>query len=152
MNNNVKMMLFWLALLVAAIAVYFYANSHLVGAAAQAQVAQAPATVDYDTFMQQDPDGRIRTFNQITPENRAELVQTQIKRWVEKNKARLSPDQLKLMNENLAFVTADRYRRPMTPEEMTQAKDLETRSAALFSREDMVQALTIRGDYIPKKD
>jgi hypothetical protein len=43
---------------------------------------------------------------------------------------------------NLAFVTADRYRWPMTPRRW-QAKDLESRTAAVFSREDMVQALTI---------
>jgi hypothetical protein len=72
---------------------------------ARAQV-QTPASVDYDSFMQQDLQGRIRTFNQVTPENRAELVQTQIKRWVEQNRTRLTPEQLKVMDENLAYVTA----------------------------------------------
>ena len=123
----------------------------LTGLPARAQDVNTPAKVDYDTFMQQDVQGRIRTFNQVTPENRAELVQTQITRWVEKNKARLTPEQLKVMDENLAYVTADRYRKPMTAEEMAQAKDIEARTAAVFSREDMMQALTIQGDYIPKK-
>jgi hypothetical protein len=123
--------------------------------AGRAQVTQVPAKIDYDTFMQQDLQGRLRTFNQVTPENRAELVQTQIKRWVDKNRSRLTPEQLKIMHENLAFVTADRYRGPMSEEQksqqMAQAKDLEARTAAVFAREDMVEALTIRATYIPKK-
>jgi len=122
-------------------------------AVALAQTPPSPTTgvVDYDTFMQRDTQGRLRTFNQVTPENRAELVRTQIQRWVEKNRSRLTPEQLKVMDENLAFVTADRYRQPMGPEDMARAKDLETRTAAVLSRDDMMQALTIHADYIPKK-
>lgn len=116
-----------------------------------AQVAPAQGVVDYDTFMQQDTQGRIRIFNQITPENRAELVQTQIKRWVEQNRARLTPEQLKVMEENLAFVVADNYRQPMNDELRAKANEVQSRTAALFSREDMMQALTIQGPYIPKK-
>lgn len=107
--------------------------------------------VNYDTFMKQDFEGRIRVFNQVTPENRAELVQTQIKRWVDKNRARLTPEQLKVMDENLAFAVADRYRQPMNDEQRATAKELESRNAALFSREDLREALTIQGTYIPKK-
>lgn len=116
-----------------------------------AQVAPAPRTVDYDTFMQQDTEGRIRVFNQVTPENRAELVQTQIKRWIEINRARLTPEQLKAMEDNLAFAIADNYRQPMNEDLRARMKQLESRTAALFSREDMRQALTIHGTYIPKK-
>lgn len=119
--------------------------------ATRAQDTQASPKIDYDTFMQLDVQDRIKTFNQVTPENRAELVQTQIRRWVEKNRSRLTPDQLKIMDENLAFVTADRYRQPMNQEQMAQAKDLEARTAAVLSREDMMEALTIRATYIPKK-
>ena len=122
-----------------------------VATAAWAQVAPATGVVDYDTFMKQDFEGRIRIFNQVTPENRAELVQTQIKRWVEMNRARLTPEQLKVMEENLAFVVADRYRQPMSEDQRAKARELESRTAALFSRDDMRQALTIHGTYIPKK-
>ena len=123
----------------------------VVATPAWAQVAPASAVVDYDTFMKQDVQDRIRAFNQVTPENRAELVQTQIKRWVEKNRARLTPEQLKVMDENLAFAVADRYRQPMNEEQRARAKELESRNAALFSREDLREALTIHGTYIPKK-
>jgi hypothetical protein len=116
---------------------------------AHAQVA--PAAIDYDTFMQQDVQGRLRVFNQVTPENRAELVRTQIIRWVEGNRARLTPEQLKVMDENLAYVTPDRYRQPMNQEQKAQAKEMEARTAAVLSREEMMQALTVYATYIPKK-
>jgi hypothetical protein len=117
---------------------------------AHGQRTQAPAAVDYDTFMQQDVEGRIRTFNRITPENRAALVRTQIERWLAKNRDRLTAEQRAVMNENLAFVTTERYAQKMSPEEAARARALETRTAALFSREDMMQALTIRASHIPR--
>jgi len=119
---------------------------------AHAQVAPASAAVDYDTFMRQDVQGRIGVFNQVTPENRAELVRTQIIRWVEGNRARLTPEQLKVTDENLAFVTPDRYQQQMNQEQRAQAKEMEVRTAAVFSREEMMQALTIYATYIPKKN
>lgn len=115
-----------------------------------AQTAQPAPKIDYDTFMQLDLDERIRQFNLISAENRAELVQTQIKRWVEQNRSRLSAAQLKMMEENIAFVTAERYNRSMSEQDRAKAQDLEKRTAALFTREEMSQALSIHGPYIKK--
>ena len=117
--------------------------------------AQGPAPVDYDTFMKQDVQSRIAMFNGITPENRADLVHTQIQRWVEANRERLTPEQLGLTQEWLDHVTADNYRESVADdlkaERMVRAKDLETRAAKVFSKEDMMQALTIHGSHIPRK-
>jgi len=63
--------------------------------------------------MPQGVQDRLKTFNQVTPENRVALVHTQIGRRVEKNRSRLT--------------------------------------AAVLSREDLMQALTIRAAYIPQK-
>jgi hypothetical protein len=118
-------------------------------------VAQAPrqssAQVDYDTFMKGTVQERIRLFNEVSAEYRAALVRTHIERWLEQNEARLTQEQIQLMHENLEFVTPDAYRTSRPPELLERAKALEQRTAAVFSREDMLQALTIRGDYIPQK-
>jgi hypothetical protein len=113
---------------------------------------QTSASVDYDTFMQLDLDGRIRIFNEVTPENKAALVQTQIRRWIEQNRPRLTSEQLKMMEENLAFATTDLYRQPKSDEQRAKGEELEKRTSALFSFDDMMQALTIYGTYIPKKN
>jgi hypothetical protein len=118
------------------------ANSHADGS----QVS-VPGT--YDVFMRLDLQGRTRAFNQATPETRAELVQTHIKRWIDKNRTRLNPEQLLVMLENLGFVTPDHYRRKASVDDLARAKDLAARTMAVFSPEDLVQALTFNGPPIP---
>lgn len=77
--------------------------------------AQEPVRVDYDTFMQGDFQSRIRVFNMVSPENRAELVRVQIERWLAKHRARLTTEQVAVMEENLAFVTPAIYQQPKRP-------------------------------------
>ena len=108
--------------------------------------------IDYDTFMAGDLQARIRTFNELTAENRAYLVSTHIRRWVHVNKHRLSGEQLSLTDEWLRFVTPDAYRVASREEKLQYAKDLEARTAALFSRDDMARALTIHGPHIAAPD
>src|SRR5262245_17173822 len=105
-----------------------------------------PVSIDYDTFCAQSEQERIRTFNIVTPEIRAELVRTRIVRWLDANSARLSTEQVAMMRENVAFVTADAYRKETRSAFQERAKELEQRTAALFTREEMRQALTIHGD------
>lgn len=112
--------------------------------------AAQTAAVDYDTFMQQDVNGRISTFNAVSPENKADLVRTHLQRWTDANRARLSPEQLAHLQDALMFVTSDLYRQPKPADVTARAKDLESRSAALFTREDVMQAMTIYGAHIPR--
>lgn len=111
-----------------------------------------PTDVDYDTFMARDIPARLRTFNAVSAENRASLVSTHIRRWRGANRARLTPDQHRLTDEWLRLVTPDAYRDDRPEEVLDRAKELEDRSALLFTREDMADALTLWGAYIPAHD
>ena len=122
----------------------------LVLAATESAVLGQTTHIDYDSFMQGDLNARISTFQKITAENKAEIVRTQIERWLEVNRGRLTAEQIAIMEENLAFVTPEVYEQSRTQSSLTRAKDLEARSLALLSREDVGQALTIHGAYIPK--
>jgi IS5 family transposase len=115
----------------------------VVGAVAQSRIA-------YDDFCGLDRTKKIRIFNDIGPENRAELVRTQIQRWLDKNKARLSPEQIQLMMDNIAFIKADLYKIPRREEDLAKAKELEQRALALMTREDMTEAMTMFGACIAK--
>ena len=88
-------------------------------------------------------------FGEISPENRAAIVRTHLERWIAANRDRLTPDQLGILEEIRAFVKSDLYRPIFEPETERRADELEARAAALFSPEDRVQALTVRGAYIP---
>jgi hypothetical protein len=58
---------------------------------------------------------------------------------------------LEVMKANADFARADNYRGPMTEERRKAVGDLEARTLAVFSRAEVMQAMTIHGDYIPKK-
>ena len=120
----------------------------LLAANSRGQGAQLSAPVIYDAFMRLDLQERNRTFKQLPPETRAELVETHIKRWIDTNRTRLTPEQHLVMLENLGFVTPDHYR-GASVDDLARARDLATRTMALFSPEDLVQALTFNGPPIP---
>lgn len=82
-------------------------------------------TIDYDTFGKLDLQGRIKAFNEISPENQAELVKTHAKRWLEKNRNRLTAEQISVLEENIAFITPDIYRLPKRDEDVKRSKELE---------------------------
>lgn len=115
-------------------------------------LGQTVNVVTYDAFMQLDRQGRIHTFNQITADNRAEVVRTHIQRWLEANRPRMNAEQIKLMEECIAFATPEAYSLPKSAETLARAKELEARTALLFTRDEMFQALTIQGDYIRPKE
>ena len=108
-----------------------------------------PDSIDYDTFMAGDLQSRIRTFNEVSAENRAALISTHIRRWIAANKQRLSAEQMGMTDLWLRFVTPGAYSAEKPEDARTQLKDLETRTAALFSREDMGEAMTIYARHIP---
>ena len=126
----------------------------LVGLVAVAAVAAQDTprwAIDYDTFWTMDLQGRLRAFNEATPENRAALVREHLTRWMDANRARLSTEQLKVLGENLAAITPDFYRVPQRPEVMERAKALEAKTAAVMSRDDIGASMTLYGAYIQKK-
>ncbi len=106
--------------------------------------------LDYDTYCAMNLETKKKVFVDVTPENRAELVRTQIQRWLDKNRSRLTADQIKVMEDNIAFVKADLYKFPRKESDLDQAKRLEQRTLAVMTREDMGEALTIYGACIPK--
>lgn len=116
-----------------------------------ARISAAQASrIEYDVFCTMDLRNKEKVFGEISPENRAALVRTQIQRWLDKNRSRLTAEQIKIMEENIAIVKADLYKFPRNEVELAKAKSLEQRTLAVMSREDMAEALTIFGSCIAK--
>jgi hypothetical protein len=112
--------------------------------------AQDSKKIEYDEFCKLDVKSKNGFFAVASPENRAELIRTQLQRWLAKNRARLTTAQVMVIEENIAFIKADLYILPRREEDMAKAKALEQRTLALMSREDMTEAFTIFGSCIPK--
>ncbi|HEX7780444.1 MAG TPA: hypothetical protein VF424_14450 [Vicinamibacterales bacterium] len=119
------------------------------GVLARNTAAQA-SRIEYDVFCTMDVKTKQKVFGEISPENRADLVRTQIQRWLDKNRSRLTAEQIKIMEENIAIVKADLYKFPRNEVELAKAKSLEQRTLAVMTREDMAEALTIFGSCIAK--
>ena len=134
----------WRVLVLAGIGVAALAFSSSVS-------AQAP-TVDYDTLMQQQDKAAIRRqFAQLSPENKALIVRTQIERWITANRARLSPAQLQVMQEMAAVVSPDLYSPNRTEGTLARVQELEKRAISLLGKEDVGRAATLEmAVYIPK--
>ena len=134
----------WRVLVLAVIGVAALAFSSSVS-------AQAP-TVDYDTLMQQQDKAAIRRqFAQLSPENKALIVRTQIERWISANRARLSPAQLQVMQEMAAVVSPDLYSPNRTEATLARVQELEKRAISLLGKEDVGRAATLEmAVYIPK--
>ena len=134
----------WRVLVLAVIGVAALAFSSSVS-------AQAP-TVDYDTLMQQQDRAAIRRqFAQLSPENKALIVRTQIERWISANRARLSPAQLQVMQEMAAVVSPDLYSPNRTEATLARVQELEKRAISLLGKEDVGRAATLEmAVYIPK--
>jgi len=135
--------------LAATIATVVFVLGLTSAAATFAQERDAQAPVTYDTFMKTPFEDRIRLFNEANAETRAALVREQIQRWLASHRAKLSPQQVQVMEENLAFVTPALYEGRGKPEDRERARALEARTAKLFTRAEVRQALTIEGDYLP---
>jgi hypothetical protein len=110
-----------------------------------------PQSVDYDTFMAQSVADRVREVRKLSPEARADLLTTHIKRWRDANDQRLNADQRQMIQDWLAHVTPDLYREPGLQEKMQRTRDLEKRTETVFSREEMAQAFSLSGHAIPAK-
>ena len=117
---------------------------------AAAVPVQAQGAVDYETFWRLETEqARRATFNQISPENKANLVRTQLQRWAEAKGTSLTPEQAKLVKELIASISPEMYFQPRPEAVVARSKELEARAMTLFGNKgDFAQAVTM-SSYIP---
>src|SRR6266513_1711756 len=88
--------------------------------------------VDYDTYAAMSPLRKNRMLQQLTPENKTELVKAQKQRFLDENRARLN-------DESIAFVRPDLYQRIPTEDDFRRDREKEATLLRLFSREDALK-------------
>ncbi len=111
---------------------------------------QEQQAFSYDEFMPHPLQERIRIFNEISADNRALLMKTHVERWLAANRPRLNDEQVAVVEEILRFITPESYRAEGDREKAEQeAEALREKAASVFSREDVVQIMSNRADYVP---
>jgi hypothetical protein len=112
---------------------------------------QEQSAIGYDEWMPQSPDERRRIFTDISAGNRALLIKTHIERWLAANRQRLNNEQINVVEDIIIpFITPERYRAEIDREKVEQEADaLQRKAEEFFSREDLMQMVSPRADYIP---
>lgn len=111
---------------------------------------QEQTSIGYDEFMPQPLKERLKIFNEVSAENRASLIKTHVERWLAANRPRLSDEQIVVVEEMIPYITPESYRVDRNKEEVERkAEMLYKKAEAVFSREDMMQIMSNRGDYVP---
>jgi len=95
--------------------------------------------VDYDTYAAMSPLRKNKTLQQLTPENKAELVNAHLQRFLDENRARLNDEQIRFIEESIAFVRPDLYERIPTEDDFRRDREKEATLLRLFSREDALK-------------
>jgi hypothetical protein len=98
---------------------------------------------DYETFRGMPWDERVTVFDALPAKEKAELVRTHTTRWLEAHRTGLTPEQIAIVEEHIAFVGPELYARKKNAELLLAAKELELRSSSVLSREQLREALTL---------
>ena len=90
-----------------------------------------PAELAYDTFCQKEEREKRRLFKAATPDQQSILTRTQIERWREANRARLTEEQLTVVQELWTMASAEMFAR--TKEGKDKIALFEARARSVFS-------------------
>jgi hypothetical protein len=103
--------------------------------------------MDYDFIMRGDWAHRTSQFASLSPEEKADLLRTHRRRWLDANRHRLSAEQAASIKEQIAFVRPELYVSPKDPELIGKAKAPEEQALELFPKQDLYQ-LTLHGERV----
>ena len=103
--------------------------------------------MDYAAYRAKPRRERLRIFNSVTPEEKAQLVQTQIREWLEAHQHGLLPQQIAILLELIEFVNPELYQSSRVGLAAFEARV--ERTATLLGVDQMAQALTDEGRDCP---
>src|SRR5215216_292585 len=113
-------------------------------------MSQEQPTIAYDQFMPQPLEERLRLFNEVSAENRALLVKTHVERWLAVNRPRLTHEQIAVVEELIHSIRPEFYQQGTDFQKIVQEVEaLRKKAEAVFSREDVMQIMSNRADYVP---
>ena len=127
----------------------------VVVAMSSAAMAQTPPPkpIDYDSLCKLDKSGPRRVaWMATTPASRAETVKTQVERWREMNRSRLSAKQLVHLDEVLASITPLTYAEGKDGDlARQQAQRVSKMTPGLFTMDEMRGMSVVDGTCISSK-
>ena len=117
-------------------------------AAARGQEPQthvSAAAQDYDSFMKLTPDQRRARFDGIDAETKVAIVRAHAERWLETNRSRLTPAEVAVFEELVAFITPENYRELTGHVVSERERALRARMRCRVSPDDVSAAFNVLG-------
>jgi hypothetical protein len=103
--------------------------------------------------MHLDRGERLKMFNAISAQNKADLVRTHFRRWRDANRASLNAAQLEALGDQLDIIRTELYQQPRDEHLKRRADEMLDRLYSLFPRDHpMWRSSNIRADYIPESE
>ena len=99
--------------------------------------------INYDQFRKMQWNERVTLFNEVSNEEKAELVRTHIDRWLESHRGELSPLQISAVEQCRDFIKPELYGAVKDSADLERFKEIEQRAAAVLTRDQMREALTM---------
>jgi hypothetical protein len=102
--------------------------------------------IDYASFRAKSRTERISLFNVISAEERAELVRAHMSQWLSLHCHELTDEQIEIVEENIAVISADLYAFPRNEDLVSRFVDLAKRTATVLSPDQARDVLTMDWD------
>ena len=102
--------------------------------------------ISYEAFMAYDVPVRKQIFVKVSPEAKARLMSTHVDRSLAAFRSKLTPEQVKVVEEYRPLITAAVYEPGDTPEKKA-LQDVGARARAALGEEWTAQFMTLNGIY-----
>jgi hypothetical protein len=109
--------------------------------------AQSQA-VDYEAFCKQDRASKELVLARLSNQDRAELARTQLERWVDANKPRLTPAQVAAVQDRIKAIERVDYSGAVVEQDMAPAKAFENSSVG-FTQAELIE-MSLAGPCMPR--
>ena len=93
-----------------------------------------PDSVTYQDFLSYDRSERVRIFNEVSAERRAELVKTRFQLYLAENRSRLTENQTQVIEEILDLLVPQIYQ--MTAERVEAIRNSDDPEREFFSEQE----------------
>jgi hypothetical protein len=99
--------------------------------------------IPYDDFRALTWDQRLRIFNALTPDGKAELVRSQVAGWLERHRDELTDAQITFLGEAVHAIVPELYAAVRDPAVMARFKEFERRAHDVLTPQQHFEALTM---------
>lgn len=101
-------------------------------------------TIDYDDFRRTTWDERVALFSALSPDEKAELVRSQIAGWLHRHRMELTEPQVRILEEAIELTSPAMYGRGKPDPLAARMKDLENRARGVLTHAQVIDALTMQ--------